>query len=466
MGIFSGSSVFVFFFYGLAFFVLGTTVGIKIRGIRAFRLARVSRFLPGYGIFQGAEGWMDMFFLTGEIGPSAFLFYSFVEVVSFLFLIQFGVRILTSHGKRGWVRIAPIVLFLSWALGVFFLKPLFAVSGDWFVAVEAWSRYTIGFFAGVIVFYALISERHSLAEGLRGVENNLLYAGSSFGLLSVFTVIGPESSLFSRMVGIPVQIFMVICVLSIAYFITESLGVLESSSNIRVHQRMRDYAEQLEHSNRAKDLFTDILRHDLLNPVNVIQNASELITPDDSADELQMKLGMIMRNADIIQEITETASDYAKIEVADEMDFEEMSLSEIIGRAVENAHFSAEEKGIGIVNNVSSDLMILANPFILHVFSNLLSNAIKYSPEDSEVVIDIEAVGDGCRVLVKDNGIGVPDEYKEGIFDRFERVNKGGVNGVGLGLAIAKRMVELHNGEIWVEDNPSGGSIFVVTLPA
>ncbi|MEE8358746.1 MAG: HAMP domain-containing sensor histidine kinase, partial [Candidatus Hydrothermarchaeales archaeon] len=60
---------------------------------------------------------------------------------------------------------------------------------------------------------------------------------------------------------------------------------------------------------------------------------------------------------------------------------------------------------------------------------------------------------------------GIPDEYKEGVFDRFKRVKKEGVKGTGLGLAIVKKVVEAHNGRVWVEDNPGGGSIFYVTLP-
>lgn len=94
----------------------------------------------------------------------------------------------------------------------------------------------------------------------------------------------------------------------------------------------------------------------------------------------------------------------------------------------------------------------------------MLSNALKYGKDGGRVVLDIEEERGSVRVRVIDFGPGVKDEYKEGIFERFERRERGGVRGTGLGLAIAKRTVELHRGRIWVEDTPEGGATFVVEL--
>jgi len=72
---------------------------------------------------------------------------------------------------------------------------------------------------------------------------------------------------------------------------------------------------------------------------------------------------------------------------------------------------------------------------------------------------------DGWKISVADRGDGVPDEDKTGIFTRFTRRDKEGVKGSGLGLSIVKRIVEAHQGRVWVEDRPGGGSIFVVKVP-
>jgi len=69
-------------------------------------------------------------------------------------------------------------------------------------------------------------------------------------------------------------------------------------------------------------------------------------------------------------------------------------------------------------------------------------------------------------VSVKDRGNIIPDESKEIIFERFKRIEKRGVKGTGLGLSIVKRIVDIHKGKVWVEDNPEGGNIFLVRIPA
>ena len=98
------------------------------------------------------------------------------------------------------------------------------------------------------------------------------------------------------------------------------------------------------------------------------------------------------------------------------------------------------------------------------VFENLISNAFKYGAADGTIRIDVRDDGDRWRVSVADEGEGIPDEAKQKVFERFERLRKEGVKGIGLGLAIAKRIVDLHGGRIWVEDNPGGGAVFCVLL--
>jgi signal transduction histidine kinase len=103
------------------------------------------------------------------------------------------------------------------------------------------------------------------------------------------------------------------------------------------------------------------------------------------------------------------------------------------------------------------------------VLYNLLSNAVKFTPEGGTVRIDAAAVGDSVRISVTDNGIGIPPEEHEAIFNEFHQVGtttKGVKEGTGLGLAISRRLVEAHEGKIWVESEPGKGSRFSFTLPA
>lgn len=147
-----------------------------------------------------------------------------------------------------------------------------------------------------------------------------------------------------------------------------------------------------------------------------------------------------------------------------EFELIDINLKRMVNSVINSLKYKADRKNISIINNVE-EIYIKVNPIFINVIENLLDNAIKYSPENSEVIIESKVLNDKVRIYVKDFGIGIPDEYKKRIFERFERGSKLGIKGTGLGLAIVKRIVELHNGKVWVEDNKPKGSVFIVEIP-
>ncbi|MBI5253444.1 MAG: PAS domain S-box protein [Euryarchaeota archaeon] len=229
-------------------------------------------------------------------------------------------------------------------------------------------------------------------------------------------------------------------------------------------KKLKKYAEQLEYSNKLKDLFIDIMRHDLLNSVSIIKGISEFLVADKSSSTHE-EIKVIHKNILKLEEMTESASKLAKIESMKKIEFEEQDLSAILKKSLQNFESLIKEKEMQVEYSAEGEYPAKVNPIIEAVFSNLISNAVKYSPKKSRIVVGIEDEGRDWRVMVKDYGEGISDEFKETIFERFKRVDKLGVKGTGLGLAIVKRLVELHEGKVWVEDNPEGGSIFYVILP-
>jgi PAS domain S-box-containing protein len=230
----------------------------------------------------------------------------------------------------------------------------------------------------------------------------------------------------------------------------------------RAENETKRYLAELEHANQLRELFTDIMRHDLLNPVGVIRNAAELLL-DEFPDNEEIKV--IMRSSNKLINMIESAAKLSKLESIKELEKETLDLKEIIERAIADMMPLLKTAGIVVENRLEKPLYINANPIIEDVFLNLLSNAAKYTADGERVVIDAIEHDKNITVFVKDYGPGIPDDDKEEIFNRFERRDKIGVRGMGMGLTIVKRIVELHGGRVWVEDNPEGGSIFYVQLP-
>ena len=223
---------------------------------------------------------------------------------------------------------------------------------------------------------------------------------------------------------------------------------------------------ELEQSNYLKDLFLDIMRHDLLNPIGVARNFVELLLEEESDTEKLELLSGIKRSLTKAVELVENATKFAKLGSKKSLELEDLDLRELMEEVVHDLAPLAEREGMRIENRITKSLPVRANRIIAEVFANFISNAIKYAPEGKRIVVEAERGENTVRVKVADFGSGVPDEDKESIFNRFTRRDKKGVKGSGLGLAIAKKIMELHCGRVWVEDNSPRGAVFVAELPA
>jgi PAS domain S-box-containing protein len=243
-------------------------------------------------------------------------------------------------------------------------------------------------------------------------------------------------------------------------------GIVRDITHLReMEEELKGYAQELERASRLKDLYIDIIHHDLINPLGVIRNLAELVLEEEDPEMAAEYHRIMHKKVEDAVEMVENASRLWKIEESGTLKLSMMDLKDVMKEVVRDLDTLAREKNMTVDLKVQGDTVAQVNPLIYDVFSNLLSNAIKYGPEGSSIQVDMEDGGDHLKVMVKDRGEGVPDEYKEKIFKRFERRMKEGVKGTGLGLAIVLRVVELHGGRAWVEDNPGGGSIFCVTIP-
>ena len=150
---------------------------------------------------------------------------------------------------------------------------------------------------------------------------------------------------------------------------------------------------------------------------------------------------------------------------------EDIDLDRVIWHAISKAESLADERGVSLTLSPGTDSIgIYADPAALsQVFDHLIANAIKFTDPGGEVSIDVETpVGEGLQVIVRDTGIGIPASQQELVFQPFvkaERSSTRNLNGLGLGLSIAKTLTELHEGSIRLESKLGKGTAVTVYLP-
>lgn len=228
-----------------------------------------------------------------------------------------------------------------------------------------------------------------------------------------------------------------------------------------------------------KDQLIGLVSHELRAPLVAISGALGHLERHAAAfDQRDRQLfDMAQRNTRYLRRLVNDLLDLERLEAgADEVTPVPCSLTEVLADAValvEAAHperaVTIRTDGVEVAGRVMAD-----HDRLLQVFANLLSNAVRFSPDGGEVVVDAAAEGGEVIVAVRDRGPGIPDESKEKIFDRFVRLGAtgggeaaaaSGEAGAGLGLTIARTIVEAHGGRIWVESTPGRGSAFYFTLP-
>lgn len=242
------------------------------------------------------------------------------------------------------------------------------------------------------------------------------------------------------------------------------LVVKDVTGSVRAENELRKYSIDLEEANRFKDLFIDIMHHDILNPAGIIKNAADMMAEDTGKVDLEL-LDMIKDNVNRQITMVEEANMLSRLNSATDLEMLNINLTNLIKNLIKDNRVLLDEAGLEVKNNVSQKFEVLASPMINQVFLNLLSNATRYAKDGGKIIIDAKNQNESILILFKDFGPGIKNEDKENIFNRFNQAGEKRVQGTGLGLAIAQRLVDLHNGKIWVEDNPDRGSIFIVELP-
>ena len=226
---------------------------------------------------------------------------------------------------------------------------------------------------------------------------------------------------------------------------------------------------------RMKDEFISSVSHELRTPLTSIAGSLRLLValwsgklPESATRLLAIAHTNSLRLVRLVNEIL----DIEKMEAGRAVfNCKRVDVATLIVQAVEGIRGFADSNNVRIrIEEGSSTGDVNADPDrLVQVLTNLLSNAIKFSPENAEVVVNVEKENETYRITVRDHGAGIPVDFKSRVFERFAQANAATPlrkSGTGLGLSIVRQIVDRLNGKVGFEDAPGGGALFYVELPA
>jgi len=253
----------------------------------------------------------------------------------------------------------------------------------------------------------------------------------------------------------------------------DELGSL--SANVkRMNDELQRLYGELETASRHKSEFLAGMSHELRTPLNAIIGFSQVLRQrlfGEINDKQAEYLDDILSSGNHLLSLINDVLDLSKVEAGQvELDIAPFSLREALERGVVMVRERAARGGVEISTELAPDGDIVQGDErrVRQVIFNLLSNAVKFTPDGGKIVVASAQVDREVRVSVTDTGPGIAPEDHERIFAEFQQTDVGlkQREGTGLGLALSKRLVELHGGRIWVESELGHGSRFVFTLPA
>jgi signal transduction histidine kinase len=219
----------------------------------------------------------------------------------------------------------------------------------------------------------------------------------------------------------------------------------------------------------AREEILRIVAHDLRNPLNTISMATTLLIEDPAPEATrQSQLRIIRRAGERAQRLIQDLLSVTTIEAGRlSIDAKKVRVNDLIHEASEMLEPLAREKSIKLVVMEGADLPAVRadSARVLQVFSNLIGNAVKFTPQGGEITLSAARGNGQVRCSVSDNGPGIPADQLPRIFGKFWQAKRSDNRGVGLGLAIARGIVEAHGGTIGVTSEVGQGSAFSFALP-
>jgi PAS domain S-box-containing protein len=246
---------------------------------------------------------------------------------------------------------------------------------------------------------------------------------------------------------------------------------IEAAARIeQINRELVDQKARLERSNADLEAFAMLASHDLQAPLATIRGYMELLASEygdvldpNASDWISRATQASERMSELVSSLLEFSRVTA---AAGPIARELVSLPDLVREVTEDLEQLITETAAEVRVAPDTPMVSAQASRLRQVLQNLVQNAIKYRSPDRppRCVIEVEEREADWLVTMTDNAAGIPEEHREAVFSMFTRVGEH-ESGNGIGLAACRQIVERHGGQIWVEDNPDGGSIFAFTLP-
>jgi PAS domain S-box-containing protein len=267
-----------------------------------------------------------------------------------------------------------------------------------------------------------------------------------------------------------------------------ALTLIRTDENAGFDQQLRSLAEKFaataaialqnaqlydaaRQANRARDEVLAVVSHDLRNPISAIAMCARVLEENPPGDDRARRelLATIRESTHMVNHLIEDLLDVSNIERGKlSLEVQSEEPSQLALQALHMFEVEAQEQGVVLEALLPTNVPLVSadRARVVQVLTNLLRNALKFTPRDGRVVLALEPQDGTVLFSVADTGSGISLEKQARVFDRYWQGSAGGRgHGAGLGLSIAKGIVEAHGGRIWVQSAPGEGSVFAFTVP-
>lgn len=247
---------------------------------------------------------------------------------------------------------------------------------------------------------------------------------------------------------------------------------IEENKFSELNQLSVSYNKMLERLSEAFEMqrqFTANAAHELRTPLAVMQLQIDLYNSSkhpDNDTSAQQTISMITEQTERLSKMVRTLLDMSELQTIARD--EEIAIAALVEEVLADLEPLAQEKGINLIEKCDNVLLMGSDILIYRLVYNLVENAIKYNFSDGTVTVTATQQNSQLHLTVEDTGNGIPEELKERIFEPFFRLDKSRsreLGGVGLGLALVREIVRVHNGSILVKNNANSGTTFEVIFP-